>query len=381
MWEHTVFNRLLEEFKTCTRLQYSGKLEIKSAKGDNWTFYYWLGRIVWATGGTHPLRRWRRLMTQHCPQIDVDNIQLCSQDMSIDSWDYTSLKILHEQHKIQREQIKAFVESAIAELLFDIAQQANFGSVTCDRNSQVVLYSPISFTSTDPILKQTQDSWHIWTEAGLAHLSPNQAFVLRQPEQLQQRVTPNVYKNCVKYMNGKYTLRDIAMKTKQSVLPIASSLLPYILKGIIELVEIPDLPLQISVKKHTTPLIACVDDSPLICQTIGKIVTANGMRFIDVQNPVKILTTLIENKPDLIFLDLIMPVANGYEICSQLRRISDFTNTPVVILTASESLFDRMRAKVVNATDFLTKPVITEQVLTVARKYLQRQTLQQLSLV
>ncbi len=57
-------NNLVNEFKTCTQLQYNGKLNIKSSKGGQWTFYYRLGRIVWATGGTHPFRRWRRHMAQ-----------------------------------------------------------------------------------------------------------------------------------------------------------------------------------------------------------------------------------------------------------------------------------------------------------------------------
>ncbi|MFM6153596.1 MAG: response regulator, partial [Sphaerospermopsis kisseleviana] len=60
-------HNLLNEFKTCTQFQYNGKLNIKSAKGRQWAFYYRLGRIVWATGGTHPFRRWRRQMAQHCP--------------------------------------------------------------------------------------------------------------------------------------------------------------------------------------------------------------------------------------------------------------------------------------------------------------------------
>src|SRR6476660_7026880 len=93
-------NNLVNEFKTCTQLQYNGKLNIKSSKGGQWTFYYRLGRIVWATGGTHPFRRWRRHMAQNCPQIDVDKLQLRMQDISIDYWDYRLLEILYKKQKI-----------------------------------------------------------------------------------------------------------------------------------------------------------------------------------------------------------------------------------------------------------------------------------------
>ncbi|MEH2437595.1 MAG: response regulator [Nostoc sp.] len=373
-------NNLVNEFKTCTQLQYNGKLNIKSSKGSQWTFYYRLGRIVWATGGTHPFRRWRRQMAQNCPQIDVDKLQLRLQDVAIDYWDYRLLEIFHKKQKVQREQIQSIAENTIAELLFDLAMQGNFASISCNRNQEVILETPISFTSAEMSVKHMQDSWKIWSEAGLANFSPDLAPVLRRPEQLQQIVSPSVYKNFVNLINGKLTLRDLAVKMKQSVLPLTRSLLPYILKGIIELVEIPDMPLVVmegnnkpitaQPKKSIAPLVACVDDSPLVCKMLEDIITSNGLRFIKIQDAVQALPTLIQDKPDLIFLDLIMPVASGYEICTQLRRISAFANTPVIILTGSDGLLDRVRAKVVGSTDFITKPVMPDKVMSIVRKYL-----------
>ncbi|MDY6898060.1 MAG: response regulator [Cyanobacteriota bacterium] len=382
--EMMVSSELLDEFRTCTQIQYSGKLNIKSSKGHKWIFYYRLGRIVWATGGTHPFRRWRRHMTQHCPDIDIDQMQLNSKDLSTsnDYWDYKLLEVLHEKQKIKREHINSVVEKTIAELLFDLAQQAHFNQIQCDRINDVILEAPMSFTSADMSLKFMQDTWKHWSEAGLANFSPDLAPILRRPEQLQQMVSPAVYKNFVNLMNGKYTLRDLAVKMKQSPLPIARSLLPYVLKGIIELIKVPDLPFKIGDGQNKAtveqepeapsgPLIACVDDSPQVCQMLEQILVPQGLRFIKIQDPVQALPILIENKPDLIFLDLVMPVASGYEICAQLRRISVFANTPVIILTGSDGLFDRVRAKVVGSTDFITKPVVADKVMGVIRKYIQ----------
>ncbi|MFN6460230.1 MAG: response regulator [Nostoc sp. DedVER02] len=373
-------NNLVNEFKTCTQLQYNGKLNIKSSKGSQWTFYYRLGRIVWATGGTHPFRRWRRQMAQNCPQIDVDKLLLRSQDVSVDYWDYRLLEIFHKKQKIQREQIQSIAENTITELLFDLALQGNFASISCNRDQEVILETPMSFTSAEMSVKHMQDSWKTWSEAGLANFSPDLAPVLRRPEQLQQMVSPSVYKNFVSLINGKLTLRDLGVKMKQNVLPLTRSLLPYILKGIIELVEVDDMPLIVTEvnnkpvttqpKKPSTPLVACVDDSPQVCKMLEDIITSNGLRFIKIQDAVQALPTLIQDKPDLIFLDLIMPVASGYEICTQLRRISAFANTPVIILTGSDGLLDRVRAKVVGSTDFITKPVVPDKVISILRKYL-----------
>ncbi|MBN3942624.1 MAG: response regulator [Nostoc sp.] len=382
--QELISNNLVNEFKTCTQLQYNGKLNIKSSKGSQWTFYYRLGRIVWATGGTHPFRRWRRNIAQNCPQIDVDKLQLRGQDLSIDYWDYKLIEIFYKKQKIQREQIQSIAENTIAELLFDLALQGNFATLSCNRNQEVILETPMSFTSAEMSVKHMQDSWKIWSEAGLANFSPDLAPVLRRPEQLEQMVNPSVYKNFVNLINGKFTLRDLAMKMKQSVLPLTRSLLPYILKGIIELIEVPDLPLGITevnnnstttqAKKRIAPLVACVDDSPQVCKMVEDIVTSNGLRFVKIQDAVQALPTLIQDKPDLIFLDLIMPVASGYEICTQLRRISTFSNTPIIILTGSDGLLDRVRAKVVGSTDFLTKPVVADKVMSIIRKYLPTQS-------
>ena len=84
---------------------------------------------------------------------------------------------------------------------------------------------------------------------------------------------------------------------------------------------------------------------------------------------------LLEQKPDLIFLDLVMPIANGYEICSQIRRISAFKDTPIIILTSNDGIVDRVRARMVGATDFLAKPIEREKVLRVAHRYLAMTTI------
>jgi two-component system, chemotaxis family, response regulator PixG len=377
-----ISNNLLDELKTCTQLQYNGQLNIQSSKGTQWIFYYRLGRIVWAGGGIHPFRRWRRQMAQHCPQIDVDKLRISSENLAIDYWDYHLLEALYKKQKIQREQIQSIVENTIAELFFDLAYEANFTLLTCHRKQQVILETPMSFTNADISLKQMQDSWKLWSEAGLTNLHPDLAPVLRKPEQLQQLVSSSVYNNFVSFIDGKYTLRDLAVKMKQNVMPVTRSLLPYILKGIIELVEVPDLPLvgiaietnknslTTKLKKPTTPLIACVDDSPQVSKILEEIVTPHGLRFIKIQDAVQALPTLIQDKPDLIFLDLMMPIVSGYEICTQLRRISTFANTPIIILTANDGILDRVRAKVVGSTDFLTKPVVTDKVINIIRKYL-----------
>ena len=375
--ELTEAQNLFNEFKRCIQIQYNGQLNIKSAKGRQWAFYYRLGRIVWATGADHPFRRWRRNMAQYCPDIDINKIRCRDEDIAINYWDYQLLDILYKRQKVQREKIHAIVESTIAELFFDLAQELDVTPVTCSRSQEIILEMPMSFTNADMSIKQMQDAWSIWSQAGLANISPNLAPVLRRPEQLQQMVNPSVYKNFVSLINGQFTLRELGIRMKQDVMPVTRSLLPYILKGIIELVAVPDLPLTVESssstkqpRSQTSPLVVCVDDSPQVCKILEEIMTHHGLRFIKVQDPVQALPIIIQHKPDLIFLDLIMPIASGYEICTQLRRISAFAQTPIIILTGNDGLVDRVRAKVVGSTDFISKPIVADRVMNVVRKHL-----------
>ncbi|MEC4986618.1 MAG: hypothetical protein SAJ37_24085 [Oscillatoria sp. PMC 1068.18] len=58
-----------------------------------------------------------------------------------------------------------------------------------------------------------------------------------------------------------------------------------------------------------------------------------------------------------------MPIANGYEICAQISHVESLRNLPMVILTGCGGVIPRLRAKMVGASGFLSKPVNAEQVL------------------
>jgi chemotaxis family two-component system response regulator PixG len=168
---------------------------------------------------------------------------------------------------------------------------------------------------------------------------------------------------------------------KRDVVEVTRSLLPYIQAGLVELIDMPDLPPPIAPpapvvpapeEQPQGPLVACVDDSPLVCQSMEKILTTAGYQFLGIQDSLRAIATLLTRKPDLIFLDLVMPNTNGYEICTQLRKVSAFRHIPIIILTGNDGIIDRVRAKVVGSSGFLSKPVNAETVLTVARHHLNK---------
>ena len=116
--------------------------------------------------------------------------------------------------------------------------------------------------------------------------------------------------------------------------------------------------------------IVYIDDSPADSRAMSQIVEELGYKYNNIQNPLQALPVLLELKPKLIFLDLVMPFANGYEVCAQIRRISALQHTPIVIVTSNDGIADRVRAKVVGASGFLGKPIQQKKVAKVLQKYL-----------
>ncbi|AFZ55681.1 response regulator [Anabaena cylindrica FACHB-243] len=375
------FNRIINIFKKCTQLQFSGQINIRDTKKNKWIFYYQLGKLVWATESTHIHRRLRRNLVDNCHDLDINSINFYDVDISVDYWDFLIIENLYKTQKITNEQINNIIEKTIFEVTCDLAQKTNSSSFFCEQNQDTQLEAPIISTSINILFQQIKDFWNGWSEAGLENFHPNLSPVLRNPDLLRRQVNSIVYNNFERLINGQHTLWDLAAKMKQNVVSVTRSLRPFMQKGITELIEIGDLPLAISKANHQSsysrvisknaPLIACIDDSPQVCKILERIITANGMRFIGIQDAVKALPVLIESKPDLIFLDLIMPVINGYELCSQLRSTSLFAKTPVIVLTGSDGVFDRVRSKVFGATEFITKPIDSDKVIGIVNRYLQ----------
>ncbi len=108
----TEFNasKQVQFFDSLKAIRFSGQLLLESPLGSGWTFYFYLGRILYATGGTHPVRRWTRILTPYCPQLDIAQFKSMSDLTSPAAeamricWEYQALCSWVEQQQITREQ-------------------------------------------------------------------------------------------------------------------------------------------------------------------------------------------------------------------------------------------------------------------------------------
>lgn len=374
-------------FKLLKQPRFSGELFLSDVKGQTWVFHIYLGRLTFATGGAHGFRSWKRNVLAYCPHL-VPFPTLFKQALQDAAdrdlghcWQYHLLCLWVEQQKITREQAAKIVRSLMVEALFDITQMRQVTYQVKQSSSSTQIGMQLALLDAEQVAAEAQELWKAWQIAKVADRSPNAAPVIRQPAQLQANTSANLYQVLSKLLDGQRTLRDLALQMKRSVVDVTRSLLPYVQHGYIELVEIPDLPspaqavapvMPAAKSASNRPLIACIDDSPLVCQSMEKMIRGANYQFLAISDPLRAIAQLMARKPDLIFLDLVMPNANGYEICGQLRKLSIFKDTPIVILTGQDGIVDRVRAKLVGASDFLSKPADLATVLGVIRKYLRQ---------
>lgn len=377
-------------FETFQKIQFNGQLIwIAPNNQRKWNFYFSSGRIIYATGGTHPVRRWVRNLAIYCPQIEVDFKKLQNELYRLNSdsltinWEYQSFRLWLEQGKITQEQVDQVIQSICLEVLFDLSQN---DKLTQEIKEDRSIYKPLTLINEKQAIAEVQKLWQALWDAKISDYSLDKAPIIRQPNQLERCTNAKVYQALTQLLNGESTLRDLAVKMKRDVVQVTQLLLPYIKPGLVELISIPDLPAPVrhrvsdipsGQKKSTKPLVACVDDSISVCQTLEKLLTAAGYRFLSINDGLRALTTLLASKPDLIFLDLMMPNTNGYEICSQLRKAPSFRNTPIIILTGNDGVVDQVRARLVGASDFLSKPVDAGKVLSAISKHLSPKTISQ----
>lgn len=101
--------------------------------------------------------------------------------------------------------------------------------------------------------------------------------------------------------------------------------------------------------------IAIVDDAKTIRLMMSHTLRAMGCEVECAEDGYKALGMLRRFKPDLIFLDITMPELDGYQTCTLIRNAEDTRNTPVVMLSSSDGIFDIAKGQARGATAHVTK--------------------------
>lgn len=100
-----------------------------------------------------------------------------------------------------------------------------------------------------------------------------------------------------------------------------------------------------------------VDDDPAMCLLASEALEVNGLEVLIAGDGAEAVEVFRDSGADLVLLDVMMPIMDGFDACAEIRRLPGGAQTPVVMMTGSDDVESINRAYDVGATDFITKPV------------------------
>ncbi|GAB4523967.1 MAG: hypothetical protein Tsb0014_02050 [Pleurocapsa sp.] len=402
-----VASKQIELFQALKQNRFSGQIVFRDYQGTEWSFILYLGRILYVTGGNHPVRRWRRNLAYYFPQIaaqlqpELASIGKINNQEILISWDYHLLSFWVKKKKIDSEQATKMIRAVVTEVLFDITQARDITYHI--KPEKLPLEQTLAMIDAEQQIIEAWKLWQEWQETRIADFSPNLAPRIKQPEVLQEKTSAKTYQTLSRLLDGKHTLRDIAFRKQTGLLLAARSMIPYIQLGFLELAEIPDLPLPIAISKSTDksnlfsgdtsisnignnidqdfsnsqsdfvknnkPLIACIETSFIICQIMKKIITSAGYNYISSNDPLQAVAIILDARPNIVFISLELTEFTGYDLCSELRQLPDFTHTPIILFSKNVNLVDRVKAKMAGCSELFDKPLEARSVLETIAKY------------
>jgi twitching motility two-component system response regulator PilG len=106
-----------------------------------------------------------------------------------------------------------------------------------------------------------------------------------------------------------------------------------------------------------------IDDSKTIRRTAETLLKKQGCEVVTATDGFEALAKIAEHKPDIIFVDIMMPRLDGYQTCALIKHNRLFKQTPVIMLSSKDSIFDKARGRIVGSEQYLTKPFTRDDLL------------------
>ena len=110
-----------------------------------------------------------------------------------------------------------------------------------------------------------------------------------------------------------------------------------------------------------------IDDSKTIRRSAENLLTKEGCDVITAIDGFDALAKIADSRPEIIFVDIMMPRLDGYQTCALIKNNSEFKTTPVVMLSSKDGLFDKAKGRIVGSDRYITKPFSKEELLVTIR--------------
>lgn len=112
-----------------------------------------------------------------------------------------------------------------------------------------------------------------------------------------------------------------------------------------------------------------VDDSKTIRRTAETLLTGAGCDVLTASDGFEALGKVVEYRPDVILIDIMMPRLDGYQTCAIIKNNRTFNKTAVIMLSSKDGLFDKARGRIVGSDQYLTKPFTKDELLGAIQRF------------
>lgn len=112
-----------------------------------------------------------------------------------------------------------------------------------------------------------------------------------------------------------------------------------------------------------------IDDSNTIRRTAEALLKKAGYDVFTASDGFEAMSMITDSEPDIIFVDIMMPRLDGYQTCQLIKNNKKFKETPVVMLSSKDGLFDRARGRIAGSEEHVHKPFTQEELIDVINKY------------
>jgi twitching motility two-component system response regulator PilG len=106
-----------------------------------------------------------------------------------------------------------------------------------------------------------------------------------------------------------------------------------------------------------------IDDSNTIRRSAEIFLSKEGCQVLLAEDGFDALAKIADHRPDLIFVDIMMPRLDGYQTCALIKKNPKLSATPVIMLSSKDGLFDRARGRMVGSDEYLTKPFTKDSLI------------------
>lgn len=112
-----------------------------------------------------------------------------------------------------------------------------------------------------------------------------------------------------------------------------------------------------------------IDDSNTVRKTTQAMLRDAGFEVCTAADGFEAMPLIVDQAPDIIFVDIVMPRLDGYQTCALIKNNTRFKSTPVVMLSSKDGLFDRARGRVAGSSEHINKPFTKEELVAAIQKH------------